>query len=283
MRRNEEDEVQVLGTAPKNGGRKALWRLIAIATGVLLIVLCVIYLSVNKEEVTSESLPEISASIQQENPLPADSLPEVRAQADSINDVVLTIFALKNLKAELAMQMPEQTDTSVYFVLQAADIRKDNKQIVGDFVLRGKQLSRGKRKTGYCAIIQGNITLGNTINDDMKAYSIANGCDFFRQYPLVMNGEIQENRLKGKAIRRALAQQNQDFYIIETQNRESMYDFSEALCDMGFTNALYLVGVGGSSYAWWREDATTVNELGVYNQNPLPNTNYLIFRAMKTN
>ena len=281
MRRDEEDEVQVLGTAPKNGGRKALWRLIAIATGVLLIVLCVIYLSVNKEEVTSESLLEIPASIQQENPLPADSLPEVRAQADSINDVVLTIFALKNLKAELAMQMPEQTDTSVYFVLQAADIRKDNKQIVGDFVLRGKQLSRGKRKTGYCAIIQGNITLGNTINDDMKAYSIANGCDFFRQYPLVMNGEIQENRLKGKAIRRALAQQNQDFYIIETQNRESMYDFSEALCDMGFTNALYLVG--GSSYAWWREDAATVNELGVYNQNPLPNTNYLVFRAMKIN
>ena len=115
----------------------------------------------------------------------------------------------------------------------------------------------------------------------MKAYSIANGCDFFRQYPLVMNGEIQENRLKGKAIRRALAQQNQDFYIIETQNRESMYDFSEALCDMGFTNALYLVG--GSSYAWWREDAATVNELGVYNQNPLPNTNYLVFRAMKIN
>ena len=281
MRRNEDDEIQVLGTAPKNNGCKVVWRLIAIVTGVLLIVLCVIYLSINKKEVTSEALPEIPVSMQQENPLPTDSLPEVRAQADSINDVVLTIFALKNLKAELAMQMPEQTDTSVYFVLQAADIRKDNKQIVGDFVLRGKQLSRGKRKTGYCAIIQGNITLGNTINDDMKAYSIANGCDFFRQYPLVMNGEIQENRLKGKAIRRALAQQNQDFYIIETQNRESMYDFSEALCDMGFTNALYLVG--GSSYAWWREDAATVNELGVYNQNPLPNTNYLVFRAMKIN
>ncbi len=280
MRRNEDDEILVLGTAPKGNGRKSMWRLIAIVTGVLLIVMCVIYLSVEKKEAYPEALPERPVSILQENPLPADSLPEVRAQVDSINDVVLTIYALKNLKAELSLQMPEQTDTSIYFVLQAADIRKDNKKIVGDFVLRGKQLSRGKRKTGYCAIIQGNIALGNTINDDMKIYCIANGCDFFRQYPLVMNGEIQENRLKGKAIRRALAQQNHDFYIIETQNRESIYDFSEALCDMGFTNALYLVG--GSSYAWWRKDATTINELGIHNQNPLPNTNYMVFRAMKT-
>ena len=50
MRRNEDDEIQVLGTAPKNNGCKVVWRLIAIVTGVLLIVLCVIYLSINKKE-----------------------------------------------------------------------------------------------------------------------------------------------------------------------------------------------------------------------------------------
>ncbi len=129
-------------------------------------------------------------------------------------------------------------------------------------------------------MINGEITLGNTINDNIKEHCIARNGDFFRQYALVMNGEIQENRLRGKAIRRALAQQNNDFYIVESVNRESLYDFSEALADMGFTNALYLVG--GSSYAWWRESSQTTHELGKSDKNPLPNTNYLILKGTKS-
>ena len=91
-----------------------------------------------------------------------------------------------------------------------------------------------------------------------------------------MDGEIQVNRLKGKAVRRALAQQNNEFYIVESKNRESLYDFSEALADMGFTYALYLVG--GSSYGWWRDKDGAIRELGIYNKESLPNINYLVFK-----
>ena len=278
MRRNEEDEIQVLGTSkPKHGFMR--WGIIAVVS--LLIIGSLFFWPFSREEGEPEHIEMVNPVILQDDTLKMDKQARVEFRLDSINDVVLSIYSLQNMRAEMSLQMPSQSDSTVYFVVWAADIRKDNGQILGDFVLKGKQLSRGKRKTGYCAILDGKISLGNTINDEIKDYCITHGGDFFRQYPLVMDGEIQENRLKGKAIRRALAQQSNDFYIVESKNRESLYDFSEALADMGFTNALYLVG--GSSYAWWREDATTVNELGVYNQNPLPNTNYLVFRAMKIN
>ena len=177
----------------------------------------------------------------------------------------------------MVLQLPSPEDPTIYFVLQAADVRKDNQEILGDFVLNGNQLARGKRKTGYCAILDGKISIGNSLNDEVKEYCIKQKGDFFRQYILVMDGEIQENRLKGKAIRRALAQQSNDFYIVESKNRESLYDFSEALADMGFTNALYLVG--GSSYGWWRGEDGTVHELGIYTDKVLPNINYLVFRG----
>lgn len=101
--------------------------------------------------------------------------------------------------------------------------------------------------------------------------------DFFRQYPLVMNGEIQENQLKGKALRRALARQGGRLYFVASCNRESIYDFAEALADLGFSEALYLVG--GSSYGWWREEGKKVHELGRQETEALSlNLNYLVFR-----
>ncbi len=44
--------------------------------------------------------------------------------------------------------------------MQAADIRSDNGGIVGAFVVEGNLLSRGKANTGFCAIIDGTITIG---------------------------------------------------------------------------------------------------------------------------
>lgn len=274
MRRNEEDEIQVLGTSkPKHGFVR--WGMIAVVS--LLIIGSLFFWLFSREEGEPEHIEMVNPVILQDDTLKMDKQARVEFRLDSINDVVLSIYSLQNMRAEMSLQMPSQSDSTVYFVVWAADIRKDNGQILGDFVLKGKQLSRGKRKTGYCAVLDGKISLGNTINDEIKDYCITHGGDFFRQYPLVMDGEIQENRLKGKAIRRALAQQSNDFYIVESKNRESLYDFSEALADMGFTNALYLVG--GSSYGWWRGEDGTVHELGIYTDKVLPNINYLVFRG----
>ena len=274
MRRNEEDEIQVLGTSkPKHGFMR--WGIIAVVS--LLIIGSLLFWLFSREEGEPEHIEMVNPVILQDDTLKMDKQARVEFRLDSINDVVLSIYSLQNMRAEMSLQMPSQSDSTVYFVVWAADIRKDNGQILGDFVLKGKQLSRGKRKTGYCAILDGKISLGNTINDEIKDYCITHGGDFFRQYPLVMDGEIQENRLKGKAVRRALAQQSDDFYIVESKNRESLYDFSEALADMGFTNALYLVG--GSSYGWWRGEDGIAHELGIYTDKVLPNINYLVFRG----
>lgn len=283
MKRDEEDEIQILGTssAPK---RKPNWKITALITvGLLIAVIGIYYLSnSNKEEECDETdlLPVAEKkheTFHLENSIRQTS--QVKFSKDSINDVPLNIYLLDNLYAELSLQKPATDDTTVYFVLQAADVRKDRKGIVGDFVLKGEQLATGKRKTGYCAITNGKITIGNSLNDEIKDRCLSQQADFFRQYPLVINGEIQENKLKGKAVRRALAQLGNDFYIVISCNRESLYDFSEALSDIGFTNALYLVG--GSAYGWWREDPTTIHELISEEDNRFPGANYIIFKKQQ--
>lgn len=270
MKQIEDDEIEVLGASRKERFNRKWWIVSLVG---LLCVFLTGYFIYEQEENTQTKIVEIMP--EKENHFCVTEQPEVVYRTDSINDVALHIYALQNLQVELALQLPNPDDTTVCFVLQAADVRKDNQEILGDFVLKGKQLARGKRKTGYCAILDGKLHIGNSLNDEVKDYCIAQKGDFFRQYILVLEGEIQENRLKGKAMRRALAQQGKDFYIVTTQHRESLYDFSEALADIGFTNALYLVG--GTSYGWYRLK-DKVYELGKKEDAPLPNTSYLVFR-----
>ncbi len=279
MRRNEEDEIQVLGTSPrKRGSGKAL----RIGVWVLCVILgvggwfCFFYHS-EKEARMEEEKQEMEQPVV----IPVDSLPcrtsSVGISVDSINDVKMQIYVLDGLSAGLSFELPEKSDTTVFLAVQAADIRRDNGGIVGDFVIRGERYARGKRKSGYCAIGDGRVVLGNSTEDEVMERCLRQQGDFFRQYPLVMNGEIQENRLKGKAIRRALARQGDHLCFVESCNRESVYDFAEALADYGFSDALYLVG--GSAYGWWREDGETVHELGHWDvELSKSSLNYLIFR-----
>ena len=63
----------------------------------------------------------------------------------------------------------------------------------------------------------------------------------FRQFALVSAGQIclKQFALKGKVHRRALARKPGDAtaYYVETVNKESLYDFAEALADYGFIDA----------------------------------------------
>lgn len=274
MRQIKNDEIEVLGSSCKKQRRRYTKWMVVLC---ILVLLSIVFWGIRQTDSISKVEVE-DVPVQEEIRMVNDSSC-VLLSMDSINDVPLTIYELRNLKAELSLRMPTFADSTVYFVLQAADVRQDNQQILGDFVLDGKQLARGKRKTGYCVIMNGRLSIGNSINDEMKDEAIKQNGDFFRQYPLVMDGEIQENRLKGKALRKALAQQGDDFYIVMTRNRESLYDFSEALADMGFTKALYLVG--GTSYGWYRLEGE-VHEVGKKEDNPLANASYLVFREMKS-
>ena len=279
MKRNEEDEIQVLGTSPRKcRSSKKLWIGGLVLCAVFLAGYSVRFLSgVETECAVEEATPEIERLVVS----PVDSLsretPSVALFVDSINDVKMRVYALNGLAAGLSFDMPDQGDTAVFLVVRAADIRRDNGGIVGDFVLQGEQLARGKRKRGYCAVLDGQVALGLATDDKVMEQCVRQKGDFFRQYPLVMNGEIQENRLKGKALRRALAWQAGKLCFVESCNRESIYDFAEALADLGFSEALYLVG--GSSYGWWREEDQKVHELGRQETEVVGSRlNYLVFR-----
>ena len=60
--------------------------------------------------------------------------------------------------------------------------------------------------------------------------------------------------------------------MYETENRESMHDFTEALQDMGVSEAISLVG--GDAYMYWCQD----NELyETYDLSKVKNNNFIVF------
>lgn len=166
----------------------------------------------------------------------------------SINDVHLSLYIPHNSTPVLTLGAPSGSD--IILAAQAADIRADNGKILGAFVLEGKPLAWGLSKKGYCAIIEGDVTIGKS--DNSPLFEEATGKDgyFFRQYPLVYNGELVDNEPKGKSMRKALCSRAGELFIAVSETDESFHDFAQALVDMGVENAIYLVG-GRDSGGWW--------------------------------
>lgn len=170
---------------------------------------------------------------------------------DTINDIPLDIYIPHNAKPELSLGVPDIHDKSIVLTTQAADIRADNGKIVGAFVLKGKPLSWGLSKKGYCGIIDGKVTVGVAENSPLFEEATEKGGYFFRQYPLVDNGVLVENEPKGKSIRKALCDRNGEIMVVMTTTPESFHDFAQALVDMKVDNAIYLVG--SVSFGYFRD------------------------------
>ena len=82
----------------------------------------------------------------------ADSLhPAFAEKLDTtINDVVLSLYIPQNTSAPvLTVGAPDQETRKAVMAFQAADIRADNREILGSFVLKGKIIARGNPKAGY--------------------------------------------------------------------------------------------------------------------------------------
>lgn len=188
--------------------------------------------------VVSDSVPAVPSTSQS-----IDSLMGVTLRDTVVNDIPLAIYTPHNLHASLHVGLlHEAGDSSILMALQAADLRADNMEIVSAFVLRGELLARGTAKQGFCAIIDGTITLGVDEATPYFERAIAREGDFFRQYPLVSDRKVVENRIKNKAIRRALVTLGDRVVVVATRSRESLHDFSQALVDIGANTAINLVG-----------------------------------------
>ena len=198
-----------------------------------------------------------------------------------INDIPIKIYIPHNAEMSLHIGNINKEDTSIIYTAQAADVRSDNGGIVGAFVLKGEPKAWGLSKKGYCASINGKVTIGVAENSPLFEKATEEGGCFFRQYPLVSNGKLVENEPKGKSIRRAICDRQGEIFMVETRSIESFHDFAQALVDLGVDQAIYLVG--STAYGWAVDENGTVHEFGEENyytgyRNMPQNTSYIVWK-----
>jgi len=286
-RNNKQDnEVYILGADIRNKKNKITTKskwLIILSICLIIIIIIGLFIFVPVKEQTPEYYFEPETSAQQSITIVEDSVVNPGQQGyievlhDTINDVPLDIFIPHSASMSLTLGMPDKSDSNIVFAAMAADIRKDNQKIVGDFVLSGDQISRGVAKKGFCAIIDNTISIGMAENTPFLQQAAENGGFFFRQYPLVHNGELVENKPKNKSIRRALAVRNERIIMVESKNAESFHDFSQALIDIGVSDAIYLVG--GNAYGWYRNREYVRQEFGEELSGLPENISYIIWQV----
>ena len=265
-----DNEIQVLGRPSKRSNKKWIWLLPLLIAGIAM----ALFFTLDKEETVDVKHFKTELKAPPRRQPEPEMTSGVEYETQVVNDVWLYVFKILDMHAELSLDISEYADSTDCFIVQAADIRKDNRKFVGDFVLNGEKLSSGKRKEGYCAIVDGRITIGRNTDDEVMNHCMVNGGSFFRQYPLVVDGVMQPSNVKGKSIRRALAQNEDGLYIVMTEERESIHNFSEALVDMGMKNAISLVG-GNQAYMYWMQDdeCWESDEL-----EKVDNRNFIVFR-----
>ena len=176
------------------------------------------------------------------------------------------------------MGNPDAEARKGILAFQAADIRRDNRKILGAFVLKGQPLAWGLSKKGYCAIIDGRVTVGVSENSPLFEEATEKEGYFFRQYPLVDNGTLVENEPKNKTMRKALCSRAGQIIVVVSETDESFHDFSQALVDLGVENAIYLVG-SHSAFGWWRGETGEAEMFGEdVHRTSFKNESYIIWK-----
>ncbi|MBR1929214.1 MAG: hypothetical protein IJ834_05695 [Paludibacteraceae bacterium] len=280
-----DSEIRVIGGNQKPAQKLFLWRLITIIVAVIAIIGLVVWWlrTATPNKPVEPSLFEHELTITQPHPLvdwfaSIDTITAVGTitKEISINDIPLNIYAPLNSTPhlEVGYNIVDNCERSILF-FQAADVRADNGKIVGAFVLNGKPLSWGLSKRGFCAIIDGDVTVGVADNSPLFEKATETGGDFFRQYPLVDKGNLVESELKSKAIRRALCEVEGHVVVVETQTTESMHDFAQALVDIGTANAIYLVG--SSAMGWSMDTDGNGTKMGLWDTRKIKNISFIVW------
>ena len=252
----QDTEIRVIGESSSSPKRKWGWIILAAALMIGVIASIIAFSrTTSQEEVgvfekaTHQAIPHpLRGWIQS-----LDSITDicVVTKDTTVNDIPMRLYVPLNMTPRLEVGYTCIDDTTNNMLLfQAADVRADNQKIVGAFVLRGKPLSWGLSKKGYCGIIVDQVTIGVADNSPLFEQATEVGGYFFRQYPLVSEGILVENELKSQSTRRGLCELEGKVVIVETYTPESLHDFSQALVDIGTTNAIYLVG--SSAIGWHR-------------------------------
>lgn len=262
MERNKEwpdDEFRVLGTGnpvvtegtdDSYRGRQIAWASLAI---VALMGICMFIFwpqgAPQEEEV--EGFFESSSEAEAVQALGTEaSLLAYTERLDTlVNDHPMSLFIPHHATPRLVVGHPNEKDRQAILAVQAADIRSDNWEILGEFILAGKQLSEGTSKKGFCAIIDGQLSLGVGETTPLYSEAIDKGGYFFRQYALVDGGRPVENNLKNKTLRKALCERGGQVFVAVSRDGVAINDFAQMLADLDVNYALYLIG-GKGAFGW---------------------------------
>lgn len=274
----DDNEIRIITSKSGNGTpNPPRWLYYAIVCTVVAIIATVYALLWSSDDAAdSEEL-----AVTQEAVAPDDTATEVKKGYVEITDTVvggvpLVILTPRDATPQLHIGIDVLQSPDVVMAMQAADIRGDNGGIVGAYVVEGNLVSKGQAKSGFCAIIDGNITIGVADATPFLEKAIESDGYFFRQYPLVVGNQLVENKPKGRSLRKALAEWNGTTVVVLSRSRLTFHDFAQTLVDMGVANAIYLVGSEAFGFAVDSEGNRT--EFG--KEAPLPevSTNYIIWR-----
>lgn len=263
--------------------RRRLISAIIIGAAVLLIAALTILWTVTDskddadETIAAVEVPEAEPPVIIEpvaEPVAAPAYTSVRDTL--VGGIWLRFLTPHNARPVLEIGSGAMDDTTAVLTAQASDIRADNGEIAGAYVVAGELVSRGQRKTGFCAIVDGQISIGAADATPLFEQAMNSGGYFFRQYPLVVGGQPVENKPKGRAVRKALAETGGSFSVVVSTDRLTFGEFSQALCDAGVRNAIYLVG--SSSFCSYT-DAEGVRTVSCRRAGRVPeNINFIVWR-----
>ena len=279
-----DDEIRVISSGEVKTDKKKSRLLSAIlwvvASLLLTAVLGILFFSsgdVEDEGLNEEATEQPALRTTTDENINYVKTPAYTIKTDTIvNGVGLSILTPDNAIPILEIGNEFLTDPTIVLIAQAADVRGDNGGIVGSFVVNGELVSKGEAKAGFCSIINGNVTVGVADATPMFEQALMSDGYFFRQYPLVVGGQIVENKPKGKSIRKALVELDGKISVIVSDERLTFHDFSKALTDVGVSNAIYLVG--GDSYGRYMDARGASFTFGHEWDKGIDNVNYIVWR-----
>ena len=267
--RDEEDAPTPNSLAPtENKRKKWLRRLLkALAVAVIVALTLVAFrawnyyhnIGVSVSTTPKENINKLKMPPKQEKA-------QVIVTSDSILGVDLVFHAIHGLRANIEFEEPDTADASVYLYCRSADHKVDSTYL-GSLVVDGLEMQKDQSRLGYMAMVGDQMVIGVSRSETVKDYVVENEGSFFRQFVLVSDGEIPPQFfLHGKVERRAIGRMRDTLYYIATKNKETLWDFADALREYGFIDAIYITG--GSDYCFYRSANGQRHDIGNIKEYP---------------
>ena len=280
IERDDDEQIQIDtsgGPVIPKKPRKWLWYLLKALGFIALVILSLVIYNCWRDRhtktLTFSPTPAENIERLQRPVSAADS--KVIFTTDSLLGVVLNLYELQGLKSSIEFDEPKLNDASVMLYCRSTDFRKDDGSFIGSFVVNGEDYtvdcSNDSVPHGYMAIFGPRCVIGVGDTDEMKKFIIEKGGSYFQQYFLVSNGVVLQenlNALGGTTKRCAIGWKKEEkrskkedkLFFIASRDEVTAWDFSDALRECGFTNAIYIPG--GTDYCYYRDEEGTRQDIG---------------------